>query len=39
MEALQDAMRRHLVTVGELSRTEEVLSSRRLRAQLDALSI
>jgi predicted transcriptional regulator of viral defense system len=36
IEALQDAMRRHLVTVGELSRTEEMLPSRRIRAQLDA---
>ena len=36
MEALQDALRQRKVTVAELSRVEEVLPSRRLRAVLDA---
>jgi predicted transcriptional regulator of viral defense system len=35
MEALQDALRQRKVTVAELSRVEEVLASRRLRAALD----
>lgn len=35
IEALQDALRQHKVTVAELSRVEEVLPSRRLRAALD----
>jgi predicted transcriptional regulator of viral defense system len=35
-EALQDALRQRKVTVAELSRVEEVLPSRRLRAILDA---
>lgn len=39
VEALQDALRRRLVTIAELSRVEEILPSRRLRAQLDHRSI
>lgn len=39
MEALQDALRRRKVTVAELSRVEDVLPSRRLRAALDARSM
>lgn len=35
MEALQDALRQRRVTIAELSRVEEVLPSRRLRAALD----
>lgn len=35
MEALQDALRQRKVTVAELTRVEEVLPSRRLRAALD----
>src|SRR3989337_1409192 len=35
MEALQDGLRQRKVTIGELSRAEEVLPSRRLRAALD----
>jgi predicted transcriptional regulator of viral defense system len=35
IEALQDALRQRKVTVAELSRVEEVLPSRRLRAALD----
>jgi predicted transcriptional regulator of viral defense system len=35
MEALQDALRQRKVTLAELSRVEEVLPSRRLRAALD----
>jgi len=35
LEALHDALRQRLVTIGELSRVEEVLPSRRLRAALD----
>jgi len=35
MEALQDGLRERKVTIAELSRTEEVLPSRRLRAVLD----
>ncbi len=35
MEALRDALRQRLVTVAQLSRVEEVLPSRRLRAALD----
>lgn len=35
MEALHDALRRRLVSIAELSRVEEVLPSRRLRAALD----
>ena len=38
IEALRDALRKRLVTIAELSRIEDVLSSRRLRAQLDARS-
>jgi len=37
MEALRDALRQRLVTVAELSRVDEVLPSRRLRAALDAV--
>lgn len=36
MEAFDDALRQRQVTVAELSRVEEVLPSRRLRAALDA---
>src|SRR5437870_5190255 len=36
MEALQDVLRQRKVTVADLSRVEEVLPSRRLRAVLDA---
>lgn len=39
MEALNDALRQRKVTIGELSRVEEVLPSRRLRAALDARSV
>jgi predicted transcriptional regulator of viral defense system len=39
MEALQDGFRQRKVTVAELSRVEDVLPSRRLRAALDARSI
>jgi predicted transcriptional regulator of viral defense system len=39
IEALRDALRRRLVTIAELARVEEVLPSRRLRAQLDLQSI
>ena len=39
MEALQDALRQRKVTITELSRVEEVLPSRRLRAVLDSRSI
>jgi len=39
MEALDDALRQHKVTVAELARVEEVLPSRRLRAALDVRSI
>lgn len=39
MEALQDALRRRMVTVAELSRLAEILPSRRLRAALDVRSI
>lgn len=35
MEALQDALRQRQVTVAQLSRVEEILPSRRLRAALD----
>lgn len=35
MEALGDALRRHMVTVAELSRVVEILPSRRLTAALD----
>lgn len=35
MEALQDALRQRKVTIAELSRVEEILPSRRLRAALD----
>lgn len=38
MEALADALRQRKVTVAELSRVEEVLPSRRLRAALDSRS-
>ena len=39
MEALNDGLRQRLVTVAELSRVEEVLPTRRLRAALDVRSI
>jgi predicted transcriptional regulator of viral defense system len=39
MEALDDSLRQRLVTIAELSRVEEVLPSRRLRAALDVRSI
>jgi len=39
IEALQDGLRQRKVTVAELSRVEDVLPSRRLRAFLDARSI
>lgn len=39
IEALQDALRRHKVTVAELSRVAEILPSRRLSAALDVRSI
>lgn len=39
LEALQDGLRQRKVTVAELSRVEDVLPSRRLRAALDARSI
>jgi predicted transcriptional regulator of viral defense system len=39
IEALRDALGRRLVTIAELARVEEVLPSRRLRAQLDLQSI
>jgi predicted transcriptional regulator of viral defense system len=35
MDALTDALRQRKVTIAELSRVEEVLPSRRLRAALD----
>ncbi len=35
MEALQDGLRQRKVTIAELSRAEEILPSRRLRAVLD----
>lgn len=39
MEAFQDALRTRKATIGEISRVEEVLPSRRLRAALDSRSI
>jgi len=39
IEALRDALRKRLVTIAELARVDEVLPSRRLRAQLDAQSL
>lgn len=39
IEALRDALRKRLVTIAELGRAEEILPSRRLRAQLDAQSL
>lgn len=39
MEALRDGLRQRKVTIAELSRVEEVLPSRRLRAALDTRSI
>jgi predicted transcriptional regulator of viral defense system len=39
IEALRDALKRRLVTIAELSRVEEVLPSRRLRAHLEMRSI
>jgi predicted transcriptional regulator of viral defense system len=39
IEALRDALGRRLVSIAELARVEEVLPSRRLRAQLDLQSI
>jgi len=38
IEALRDALRKRLVTIAELSRVEEVLPSRRLRAHLERRS-
>jgi len=38
-EALRDSLRQRIVTVGELSRVEEVLPSRRLRAMLEFQSV
>ena len=39
MEALQDGLRRRMVTIAEIARVEDVLPSRRLRAALDTRSI
>ena len=39
MEALHDALRQRKTTIAELSRVEELLPSRRLRAALDVRSI
>jgi hypothetical protein len=39
MEALQDGLRQHKLTIAELARVEEMLPSRRLRAVLDVRSI
>jgi predicted transcriptional regulator of viral defense system len=39
VEALRDALRKRIVSIAELVRVEEVLPSRRLRAQLEAQSI
>jgi len=39
IEALRDALRKRLVTIAELSRVEEVLPSRRLRAHLEMRSV
>ena len=39
IEALRDALRKRLVSIAELVRAEEVLPSKRLRAQLEAQSI
>lgn len=39
MEALQDGLRQRKVTIAELSRAEEVLPARRLRAALDTRSL
>lgn len=39
MEALNDALRQRKVTIAELSRVEDILPSRRLRAALDMRSI
>ena len=39
IEALRDALRKRLVTIAELSRVEEVLPSRRLRAHLEMRSL
>lgn len=39
MEALQDGLRQHKVTIAQLARVEEMLPSRRLRAALDIRSI
>lgn len=39
IEALRDALRRRLVTVAELTRVEEVLPSRALRAHLQLLAL
>ncbi len=39
MEALRDGLRQRKLTVGEISRVEEILPSRRLSAALDARSI
>src|SRR5205807_7448995 len=38
IEALRDALRKRLVTIAELSRVEDVLPSRRLRAHLEIRS-
>jgi hypothetical protein len=39
IEALRDALRKRLVTIAELSRVDDVLPSRRLRAHLEMRSI
>jgi len=39
LEALRDGLQRRIVTTADLSRVEEVLPSRRLRAVLDARSL
>ena len=39
MEALQDALRQRKTTIAEISRVEEMLPSRRLRAALELRSI
>jgi predicted transcriptional regulator of viral defense system len=39
MEALLDGLRQHKASIAELSRVEEILPSRRLRAALDTRSI
>ena len=39
MDALADALRRRKATIAELSRVEEILPLRRLRAALDSRSM